>query len=115
VKKLARLVPRSLFRSFLSRILRATPPHSIMDEEYHPQPLNGYVYSAHGYIPGIIEPCATLVDEHGEKVCNVFHLLTCGHIIALDEKDQRCGTNCQHTATLIASSGTEQVLHSNDP
>jgi hypothetical protein len=48
----------------------------------------------------MIEPCAIVYDEAGKEVCGVFHLLTCGHIVAIDEKkDLRCGRNCEHAAS----------------
>ena len=46
----------------------------------------------HPYI--IIEPCATLHDGAGNDVPGMFHLLTCGHIIAIDDENRRCGRNC---------------------
>ncbi|KAF2827776.1 hypothetical protein CC86DRAFT_288865 [Ophiobolus disseminans] len=51
----------------------------------------------------MIEPCATTTGAAGRKICGIFHLLTCGHIIAIDNEDRRCGRNCQHAATLSAS------------
>ncbi|EAT90693.1 hypothetical protein SNOG_02481 [Parastagonospora nodorum SN15] len=42
----------------------------------------------------VINPCATLIDGTGDDVSGMFHLLTCGHIIAVDDENRRCGRNC---------------------
>jgi hypothetical protein len=60
-------------------------------------------YPYQDYIPGAITPCATHVDVAGKVVTSLFHLLSCGHIVAVDDRDQRCGRNCQHAVTLAAS------------
>jgi hypothetical protein len=61
-------------------------------------------YHYHGYVPGAIKPCTTHLNDSETKVASLFHLLSCGHIVAIYENDQRCGRNCQHAlATSIAS------------
>lgn len=53
-------------------------------------------------MPSIIEPCATVVNKHGYKNPAKFHLLASGHVVGIDDNDQRCGRNCQHSVTTIA-------------
>jgi len=49
------------------------------------------------YQPTRIEPCA--IDQQHRS--QPFHLLTCGHIVAVDAEpmDNRCGLNCLHVQT----------------
>ncbi|KAF2247029.1 hypothetical protein BU26DRAFT_339903 [Trematosphaeria pertusa] len=65
------------------------------DEQPHQQPQAVIGYPFHQYVPGIIEPCAVDVEERPQA----FHLLTCGHIVAVDAEDKRCGLNCLHVET----------------
>ncbi|KAF1914465.1 hypothetical protein BDU57DRAFT_478585 [Ampelomyces quisqualis] len=63
-----------------------------------PSPITGYSY--HEYAPPAIEPCATFFDESGAKAPGRFHLISCGHLVAVVESDRRCGRNCHHAFTL---------------
>jgi hypothetical protein len=51
-----------------------------------------------------IVPCAVVgVDGFSSYIPGAFHLLSCGHIVVVDEVDKRCGRNCQHAAAWVAS------------
>ncbi|KAF1844163.1 uncharacterized protein K460DRAFT_159380 [Cucurbitaria berberidis CBS 394.84] len=63
----------------------------------------------HEYVPNIVEPCCTLTDGLVTEAGR-FHLLSCGHLIAIDEIDRRCGRNCQH-ATEWASSNANNIMN----
>jgi ribosomal protein L37E len=72
--------------------------------------LDGYAYRA--YVPGVIEPCVVFNETSTRQACGAFHLLTCGHIISIQDHNRRCGRNCQHTVASMASAGEGQVqLH----
>ncbi|RYN67244.1 hypothetical protein AA0117_g4486 [Alternaria alternata] len=51
-----------------------------------------------------IEPCAAILRHDGNVRSGMFHLLKCGHIVAIDGGDTRCGINCQETANSAQSS-----------
>jgi hypothetical protein len=80
-------------------------PHTTMDpsDESEPLALTPAPHPYQEYVPGAIKPCTTHINDSGNKVASLFHLLTCGHVVALYDSDQRCGRNCQHMATLIPS------------
>jgi hypothetical protein len=69
--------------------------------QLHPPQILGYLYQ--DYVPGAISPCTTHVDSSGEEVPSLFHLLSCGHIVAANDCDQRCGRNCQHAVATTSS------------
>lgn len=47
------------------------------------------------YISSKVEPCAIASDGRSLP----FHLLACGHMVAVDSLDSRCGLNCLHVST----------------
>ncbi|KAH7080832.1 hypothetical protein FB567DRAFT_113842 [Paraphoma chrysanthemicola] len=77
-----------------------------MDIFEQPQPPQiQYVNSTHAtHTSSSIIPCAVAgVDDFGSHIPSAFHLLSCGHIVVVDEGDKRCGRNCQHAAAWVAS------------
>jgi hypothetical protein len=66
------------------------PPKPQAEPSQHP-----FGYSFHQYVATRVEPCA--VDTTCKSV--PFHLLVCGHIVAIDCDDTRCGLNCLHVST----------------
>ncbi|KAJ4288587.1 hypothetical protein N0V90_011824 [Kalmusia sp. IMI 367209] len=78
-----------------------TTPEPLISDS---QCLVGYPF--HQYHPTVIEPCAITDDQSGQP----FHLLTCGHIVAIDNDsaDHRCGLNCLHVANWVR----HQTIHS---
>ncbi|KAF1947493.1 hypothetical protein EJ02DRAFT_449671 [Clathrospora elynae] len=58
------------------------------------------VYPYYEYVPNSIKPCSTLDAPALQP--NVFHLLSCGHIVAVDEDDRHCARNCQHVVEWAA-------------
>lgn len=67
-------------------------------------------YPFHEYLPTRVEPCA--VDTAGKSV--PFHLLDCGHIVAADGDDTRCGINCLHVTTWMTQKLSQQQEESID-
>ncbi|KAF2024149.1 hypothetical protein EK21DRAFT_118067 [Setomelanomma holmii] len=64
---------------------------------------------------GLIIPCATIgEDDFGNNLSGVFHLLSCGHIVAIDQSDRSCGCNCRHAATWAASMQANLSFGDND-
>jgi hypothetical protein len=51
------------------------------------------------------------IDDRGDKISGVFHLLSCGHIVAVEERNKRCGRNCQHAAAWAASHQAVRKVH----
>src|SRR5690348_7836390 len=48
-------------------------------------------------VPNVVQPCAPLlIAGSSNPVPGRFHLLACGHIIAVVDQDSRCGRNCLH-------------------
>ncbi|EUC42656.1 hypothetical protein COCMIDRAFT_102892 [Bipolaris oryzae ATCC 44560] len=45
----------------------------------------------------IITPCSATLNPHSFALPNLFHLLTCGHIVTIDDTDRRCAHNCHRT------------------
>jgi hypothetical protein len=88
-----------------SKSIPSSTLHTTMDpgdqSQLQLQPPLGYPY--HEYAPSAIRPCATHVDDSGNTVAGLFHLLSCGHIVGVEDYDQRCGRNCQHAVTLVAT------------
>ena len=60
----------------------------------HSQKLAGFPF--HEFLATRIEPCA--IDQN-TYVSMRFHLLDCGHTVAVDYVDTRCGLNCLHVST----------------
>ncbi|KAJ4360356.1 uncharacterized protein N0V89_000918 [Didymosphaeria variabile] len=62
-------------------------------------PPNGYPY--HAFEANGIEPCSVFQGGYSLPV----HMLTCGHIVAVDSLggavDNRCGLNCLHVASWV--------------
>jgi hypothetical protein len=69
--------------------------------------LPAYLY--HEYVRGAIKPCMTHLNDYGNAVASLFHLLSCGHIVAVYDNDQRCGRNCQHASAIPADSDNSQA------
>jgi hypothetical protein len=68
-----------------------------LQEQHHSHPHPADVASA-------IVPCAAVgIDDRGDKIPGVFHLLSCGQSVAIDELNKRCARNCQHAAAWAAS------------
>jgi hypothetical protein len=81
-----------------------------MEQDNFSYSLDGYAYRA--YIPGVIKPCVAFNENSTRQACGAFHLLTCGHIVSIQDDNRRCGRNCQHTGASMASAGEGQVqLH----
>ncbi|KAL1800978.1 hypothetical protein ACET3X_001320 [Alternaria dauci] len=55
-------------------------------------------------VPFTIEPCTNTFRDDGKYGPGMFHLLKCGHIVAIDGGDTRCGINCQDTINIAQSS-----------
>ncbi|KAF1835827.1 hypothetical protein BDW02DRAFT_596930 [Decorospora gaudefroyi] len=68
-------------------------------QDHCPQVVNTTSAPAEPYIPSAIDPCSIMTN--GQP--SLFHLLTCGHIVAVDEHDRRCGANCLHAAVWVAT------------
>jgi hypothetical protein len=67
-----------------------------MEHEMHDSPQDNYEWSADTrYAPVTIEPCTTTFGDDGQGEPGMFHLLNCGHVVAIDSKDTNCGINCQ--------------------
>jgi hypothetical protein len=84
--------PDSSSRNMASK--SATPQSEADQDPDHQKPV-GFLFPA--YLPTLVEPCA--VDANTKSV--PFHLLSCGHVVAVDTDDTRCGINCLHVATWI--------------
>jgi hypothetical protein len=69
-----------------------------MDQCDHSQPqaLPPFPHPHYEHVPILIEPCAMFYKKFGGKASDIFHLLSCGHIVATEDHDRRCGRNCQH-------------------
>ena len=64
-------------------------------------------YPFHEYVPTTVEPCAPIANGLATQ-SGSFHLLSCGHIIVVDENDRRCGRNCQRVAdwaSMVSANG----------
>jgi hypothetical protein len=67
-----------------------------MEHEMHDSPQDNYEWSAiTPYTPVTIEPCTTTSHDDGQGKPGMFHLLNCGHVVAIDSEDTDCGINCQ--------------------
>ncbi|KAF2442673.1 hypothetical protein P171DRAFT_47418 [Karstenula rhodostoma CBS 690.94] len=80
-----------------SKALESDPRDNYAELQVHP---TGYPY--HAYEATKIEPCAIHPDGHIMHI----HMLTCGHLVAIDSTpngtvDNRCGLNCLHVAHWI--------------
>jgi hypothetical protein len=72
---------------------------------------NSHVNGPFGeFISTDVEPCA--LDEAGKSL--PFHLLACGHVVAVDCHDTRCGLNCLHVATWMTQKLSQQDSDSID-
>ncbi|RAR07780.1 cytochrome p450 3a10 [Stemphylium lycopersici] len=56
-----------------------------------------------------ISPCSTIPDAHGTIQPSLFHLLSCGHVVAIDEPDRRCGQNCHHATEWAAAAHNDKL------
>ncbi|KAF2683713.1 hypothetical protein K458DRAFT_487813 [Lentithecium fluviatile CBS 122367] len=82
-----------------------TAPASPSADTPQPAPQSHPGYPYHEYLPTRVEPCAILNvnDKPGP-----FHLLACGHLVAIDCEDTRCGLNCLHAATWMTQKISQQ-------
>jgi hypothetical protein len=77
-----------------------------MEHMIQDTPQNSYEQGADNqYASYTIEPCAMMVRDHSDPRPSMFHLLQCGHIVAVDGEDTRCGITCQE-GTNIAQPST---------
>lgn len=74
-----------------------TPSLPPLDHEQHGLPTLAPVDPSHDpNFLATISPCSTIPDAHGTSQPSLLHLLACGHTVAIDEPDRRCGLNCHH-------------------
>ncbi|EUC28521.1 hypothetical protein COCCADRAFT_40975 [Bipolaris zeicola 26-R-13] len=55
----------------------------------------------------VITPCSSTPNPHSLVLPMLFHLLTCGHIVTIDDPDRRCARNCHHTTDPRSSRSSE--------
>jgi hypothetical protein len=56
-------------------------------------------------MPNMIEPCAIHFDDLDNTLTGTFHLLSCGHVVAIHDPETRCGRNCPHAVAFTFDKG----------
>jgi hypothetical protein len=62
--------------------------------------------------PRVIEPCIAILYDDSQPGPGMFHLLDCGHVIAIDGQDTRCGSNCKRPLEATGPQSSQAVVRS---